>query len=69
MKSKVESLTLVQNTRGTFQEKDTEEDITEFASFGRGEEPGDLEEKCGDKTERGVESVPGLEVEPWEQPV
>jgi len=69
MKPKVESLTLAQSTWGTFQEKDTEEDITEFTLFGRGEEPDDLEEKCGDKTERGVESVLELEVEPWEQPV
>ena len=67
--SNVESLTLAQSTWGTSQEKDTEEDIIEFASLGRGEESDDLEEECGDKTEREVKSVLGLEVDPWEQPV
>jgi len=68
MSSNVEPLILARSTWGTSQEEDTEEAITELASFGRGEESDDLEE-CGDKTERGVKSVPELEVEPWEQPV
>src|SRR4030042_4761409 len=69
MNSNVESLTLAQSAWGTSQEKDSEEDVTEFTSFGRGEESDDFEEECGDKTERGVKAVLGLEVEPWEQPV
>jgi RNA polymerase primary sigma factor len=68
-KSKVELLRLAQGAWGTFQEKDTEEDITEITSFERGEEPDNLEEEWGDKTERGAKSVLALEVEPWEQPV
>jgi RNA polymerase primary sigma factor len=69
MKPKVESIRLARGSWDNFQDRDPEEDITEFASFGGGEESDSLEEECGDKTERGVKSVLGLEVEPWEQPV
>jgi RNA polymerase primary sigma factor len=67
--SNVESLTLAQSAWSTSQEKDTEEDITDFASFGRGEESDDLEGELGDKTERVAKSVLGLEVELEEQPI
>jgi RNA polymerase primary sigma factor len=67
--SNVESLILAQSAWSTSQEKDTEENITDSASFEKGEESDDLEEELGDKTERGTKSVLGLEVEPEEQPV
>jgi RNA polymerase primary sigma factor len=69
MRSEVDSLTLLKTAWGAFREEETEEDITEIASSWAGEESASLEEEWGDKAERVVKPVPGLEVEPWEQPV
>jgi RNA polymerase primary sigma factor len=69
MRSEVESLTLLKTAWDTFHEEETEEDIAELAFSLGGGESTDLEEEWGDKTERGAKSVPGLKVEPWEQPV
>jgi RNA polymerase primary sigma factor len=69
MRPEVEPLTPPQSTWDTFHEEETEEDITGFASSWGGEAAADLEEECGDKTERGAKSVLGLEIEPEEQPV
>jgi RNA polymerase primary sigma factor len=69
MRFEVESLTLLKTAWGASREEETEEDITEIASSWVGEETAGLEEEWGDKTERVVKSVPGLGVEPWEQPV
>jgi RNA polymerase primary sigma factor len=69
MRPEVEPLTLLKTAWDTSHEEETEEDIAEPASSLGGEESADLEEEWGDKTERGAKSVPGLEVEPWEQPV
>jgi len=69
MRPEVESLALLKTAWGTFNEEETEKDITEIASSWGAEEPADLEEEWGDKTERGAKSAPGLEVEPEEQPV
>jgi RNA polymerase primary sigma factor len=69
MRSEVESLRPHESAWGTFHEEETEEDITKIASPWVGEKSAGLEEEWGDKAERGVKSVPGLKVEPWEQPV
>jgi RNA polymerase primary sigma factor len=69
MRSEVDSLTLLKTAWGAFHEEEMEDDITKIASSWVGEESAGLEEEWGDKTEIGVKPVPGLEVEPWEQPV
>jgi len=69
MKSEVESLRRPERAWYTFHNEETEEDITEIVSSWGGKESADLEEERGDKTEGGVKSVLGLEVEPEEQPV
>ncbi len=50
----------------TFHGEETEEDISEFASFWGSEESGDLEEEWEDKTEREARAMLGFEVQPRE---
>jgi RNA polymerase primary sigma factor len=69
MRPEVESLKFAQSAWSTSHDEGTEEDISEVVSSWEAEESADLEEEWGDKTERGAKSVPGLEVEPEEQPV
>jgi RNA polymerase primary sigma factor len=69
MKSEAESLRPPEGAWDIFHEEETEEDIAEIASSWGDEESSDLEEEWGDKAKRGAKSAPGLEVEPWEQPV
>jgi len=69
MKSEAESIRPPESAWDTFHEEGSEEDIAEIASSWEGEESADLEEEWGDKPEKGTKPAPGLEVEPWEQPV